>query len=153
MKCRRTQMPGGGLGRQTCRDCGCNSHCWAKASRQGAAAAAAATDRLLGHLRAAAGEGREEPGLDHHRRIPPIHPYFLFDSETNGEQKGRPTSSCWASSGQPKTAEGMLRSPTPGCVGLSLGISRSGGHEMDGAEGTEARILEELGREFPSRLM
>lgn len=57
-------MPSGGLGRQTCRDCGCNSHCWAKASRQGAAAAAAGMHRLLGDLRAAAGEGREETGLE-----------------------------------------------------------------------------------------
>lgn len=99
-------MPAGGLGRQICRDCGCNSHSWASASRQGAAAAAAGTDRLLGHPRAVAGEGREETGLEqrtlpiyHHHRIPPVHSCFLFDSETNGEQKRRPTSRCWASSG------------------------------------------------------
>lgn len=69
-----------------CGDCGCNSHSWDKACRQWAAATAAGVDRLLCHLRAAAGEGREETGLQ--QRTPPIHhhlpqnpsspPHFLW---------------------------------------------------------------------------
>lgn len=104
-------------GRQICRDCGCNSHCWANASRQGAAAAAAETERLLGHPRAATGEGREgEAGLgrDHcpsiATLIPPVHSCFLCDSETDGEQKGRLLpAGAGQLQGQPKTAEGAWR--------------------------------------------
>ena len=53
--------------------------------------------------------------------------------------------------GQPKTAEGTVRAPTPGCVGLSLEISRSGtrgprdgwsrGHRGENPGGAGKRIL------------
>ena len=65
--------------------------------------------RLLGDLSAAAGEGQEEMGLEQrtlpihrHHRLPPVHSYFLFGSETNGQQKGSPIGRCWASSGPTK---------------------------------------------------
>lgn len=115
-------------------DCGCNSHSWAKACRQWAAATAAGVDRLLCHLRAAAGEGREETGLQ--QRTPPIHhhlprnppspPHFLWLRKEWGTE--RETYHQVLDKLRVKLGLQMciVRAPTPATVGLSLGISRSG---------------------------
>lgn len=119
--------------------------------------------RLLGDLRAAAGEGQEEMGLEQrtlpihrHHRLPPVHSYFLFGSETNGQQKGSPISRCWASSGPTEDCREHGKGANTCLGGTFLGdqpIRDEGGHKVDGVEGTEVRILEELGREFLSRPM
>ena len=74
-----------------------NSHSRDEACGQWAAATAAGVDRLLCHLRAAAGEGREMTGLEqrtppipHHHRLPQnpsSPPHFLWLRKERGTER------------------------------------------------------------------